>query len=66
MLKPAALAAALLCAPLTAHAAEQIPCWKVHAVLTWALGDEVKAERLAEKHGYTKPQIREAKKRCKP
>jgi hypothetical protein len=59
------LAVALLW-PCTGYDTEQIPCWKVTAVLAWALGDEVKAEKLARKHGYSKAQIDEAKKRCRP
>jgi hypothetical protein len=49
-----------------AHAAEQIPCWKVQAALAWSLGNEAKAEKLARRHGYTKAQIAEAKERCRP
>lgn len=64
MLKPTAFAAALLLYPLSGHAAEQIPCSKVQAVLAWALGDEVKAVKLARKY-YTKAQVDEAKHRCK-
>lgn len=60
-----ALLALALLWPLSVHAADQIPCWKVNAVLAWALGDEAKAEKLARKY-YTKAQIDEAKKRCKP
>lgn len=63
MLKPATLAVALLW-PLSGHAGEQIPCWKVEAVMAWAFGNEAKAEKLARKYGYTKAQVDEAKKRC--
>lgn len=60
-----ALTTFLLLWPLTGHAAEQIPCWKVQAVLAWALGDEVKAVKLARQYGYSKAQIDEARERCR-
>lgn len=63
MLKPAALSLALLW-PLSGHAAEQIPCWKAQALLVFAGGDKVKAEKLAKQHGYTKAQIAEVRQRC--
>jgi hypothetical protein len=47
-----------------AHAAEQIPCWKAQALLVWSGGNESKAEKLAQKHGYTKAQIAEVRQRC--
>lgn len=47
-----------------AKAAEQIPCWKAQALMTWVLGNEARAEKIARKHGYTKAQIAEVRQRC--
>lgn len=62
------LALALILAllwPQTGHAAEQIPCWKAQALKVWSAGDDVKAEKLARKHGYSRAQIAEVRERCK-
>lgn len=59
-----ALALALLW-PLSGHAGEQIPCWKAQALLAWSGGDNVKAEKIARQHGYTKAQIVEVRERCR-
>lgn len=46
-----------------ARAADLIPCWKARAILAFA-GSSAEAERLAERHGYTKSQIAEVRRRC--
>lgn len=50
--------------PLSGYAGEQIPCWKAQALLLAVAGDVSKAEKLAQKHGYTKAQIAEVRRRC--
>jgi hypothetical protein len=42
---------------------DQIPCWKAKAFITYA-GSVSEAEKLAEKHGYTRTQIAEVRRRC--
>lgn len=54
---------AFLCIPSIAYASEPIPCWKAKAVRAWA-GSDSAAEALARKHGYTRWQIADAKRRC--
>ncbi|UQD69196.1 hypothetical protein JEY40_24585 [Bradyrhizobium japonicum] len=46
-----------------AWSAEQIPCWKAKAFIAYA-GSTAEAEKLAEKHGYTRAQIAEVRRRC--
>jgi hypothetical protein len=46
-----------------AWSADQIPCWKAKAFITYA-GSVSEAEKLAEKHGYTRTQIAEVRRRC--
>jgi hypothetical protein len=43
--------------------ADQIPCWKARALLAYA-GSSDEAEKLAQRHGYTKSQIAEVRRRC--
>lgn len=53
----------LLATGIKARAEEQIPCWKAKAAIAYA-GSEAEAEKLARRHGYSKAQIAEARKRC--
>jgi hypothetical protein len=46
-----------------AWSAEQIPCWKARALLTYA-GNSDEAEKMARRHGYTKSEIAEVRRRC--
>lgn len=46
-----------------ARALDPIPCWKAKALLAYA-GDPVEAEKIAQRHGYTKSQIAEVRRRC--
>lgn len=57
------IAALILLMTRPARAADLIPCWKARAILAFA-GSLAEAEKLAERHGYTKSQIAEVRKRC--
>lgn len=59
-----ALSVLVLMAVCSKARASEIPCWKVQAVRSWT-GSDSAAEALARKHGYSKAQIEEAKRRCK-
>ena len=48
---------------LALSTADQIPCWKVKALITYA-GTPAEAEKIAQQHGYTRPQIAEVRRRC--
>jgi hypothetical protein len=53
----------LLVTQRPALALDQIPCWKAKALLAYA-GTPAEAEKIAQQHGYTKPQIAEVRRRC--
>lgn len=48
---------------LALTAPDPIPCWQAKALLAYA-GSAAEAERLALKHGYTRSQIAEVRRRC--
>jgi hypothetical protein len=57
------IAVMILLTTRPAWSADQIPCWKAKAFITYA-GSVSEAEKLAEKHGYTRTQIAEVRRRC--
>ncbi len=61
--RAASFIAAWLMLTATPARAEPPACWKVHALVAYA-GSEREAEKLARRHGFSKEQIAEARKRC--
>ena len=58
------LIATILMAGTTPAIAKPIPCWLVKAAITLT-GSEEAAEKEALARGYTKPQIEDARRRCR-